>query len=129
MLPRAGLRGRAVRYFPRAFWSFLAGAMDYVGYYGYWVDVGERTGLVAHAGWGKAKLPHGLVGRSVFRVSDEGWDELGEILYVQDGDPSVFAWVLFVRSDGTLGKVSLGSLDIRVDNDALRDIRTRQSDP
>ncbi len=123
-----------MRCFRQYVYAFLSGAMDYVGYYGYWVDVGERRvdvgedRLGARAGWRGAKLPRGLVGRSVFRVSDAGWDELGEILYVQDDDPSVFAWVLFVRRDGTLGKVSLGAYDIRVDNDVLRDIRAMQSD-
>lgn len=117
-----------MKYFTQTVLAFLSGALDYFGYYGHWVDIGERTGFGARAGGDKAKLPRGLVGRSVFRVSGSGWDELGEILYVQDGDPHVFAWVLFVRRDGTLGRVSLAAHDIRVDNDVLRDIRTMRSD-
>lgn len=114
-------------YLTQAVREFLSGALDAVGYYGHWVDVGEKLGYGMRESWEKAKLPRGLVGRSVFRVSGAGWEELGEILHVQPDDQT-FGWALFVRPDGTLGRVSLAAADIRVDNNGPRDIRAMRAD-
>lgn len=102
--------------------------LDAVGYYGHWVDIGEKLASGARDGWSRAALPPGLVGRSVFRVEQGSWVELGEILHVQDLGASVGIGVVFVHRDGCIGKVSLADRDIRVDNDGLRAVRAMRED-